>query len=331
MTTENFMTDSDLNGTNGFSAFFNVQTILSALKQFRRIALYVWLAVIFLSLILLNLVQPVYTATTVISPPIDLDQSASGTSSLGGARGLLGIGPNMDQPKMEKLINLMTSRRLAEQLITKTDILPNLFPADYDPATKSWVEPKSFLFSIKKSIKGLLRLSQWQPPNAFSLANFLSKHIDISQSPRSTLKTISFSAKSPELASTILQNVVTEADAIVREDAKERALAATSYINRALQESVTNTEERQSLTALLLSTNRSLLLASTTRTFSMEVIDPPSASPTPISPNTQHWLIVSILLATIAAIGAAMTFKFHPLFQKQNQGRAWFGNNNQIL
>jgi uncharacterized protein involved in exopolysaccharide biosynthesis len=173
------------------------------------------IAAVIISLLMTN----IYRSEATILPR-EQEQSASGalSSALGGMGGLvasqLGMGGN---GSLEKLEVVMKSKYLAQRVIEKYDLMPILFPKDWDQKTKKWTvdEPPTVQDGIRKIVDDLMNVS--------------------SDIKKGTLK-ISFDYRNPETAKNVVDYFLTQMSEIMREvvlrDAAENMRFLTDQLDR---------------------------------------------------------------------------------------------------
>ncbi len=270
-----------------------------------------------LGVVLLAYFPKSYTARAIVTPPAELDRlnlqsglsgSGSSLSMAGGLGGLLGGGAvqSASQVRYETFVTLLTSRRIAQQLIRKHDVLKLIYPKLWDPANNSWKKPHGLIFHWRERLAVALGYPGWIPPDATTLATYLAGHIQVSQSLKTSQRTFALTARDPDLAVELLTWTMAEADAAVRADALERARAQLDYVEGELGKSITNSEDRVVLSEILMGTQRSMVLASTGSTFSNQIIQDPEASDSPSSPKLVPTLFGILILSVIAGFGAAV-------------------------
>lgn len=248
----------------------------------------VWCVNLILGGLLLSAFPKSYTASAIICPPAELGrfsaQSALGGAGLGALSSLAGVPQTAEQSRYEAFSTLLTSRRVAEVLIAKHDVLPQLLKKSYDFDKKAWKRPKGFIADLHQKFLTFMGFPPWSPPDSTTLEKYLFAHIAIGQSARSQQKTVTMRGRDPVLVRDLLRWDIEEADNIVRADSQMRSIAQLNLLRREMSETITNAEDRSVLTELLLSTERSVLLASTNASFAVEVVQPPELNKQPTSP-----------------------------------------------
>jgi uncharacterized protein involved in exopolysaccharide biosynthesis len=151
--------------------------------------------------VIISLLLPnIYRSEATILPR-EQEQSTSGalSAAFGGIGGMvagqLGLG---GAGSVQKLEVTLKSKYLAQRVVEKYDLMPILFPDDWDRMTKKWTveKPPTLQDGIKKITDDLMTVS--------------------SDVKRGTLK-ISFEHQSPETAKSVVDYFLTQMSEIMRE------------------------------------------------------------------------------------------------------------------
>jgi len=89
------------------------------------------------------LTQPVYRTTVVMMPNHDADAADGFGSALGPAYGLaalVGVGGGVN--RVDEAIAVLESRKFTESLIEQFELLPKLFPKEWDATARDWRVPR---------------------------------------------------------------------------------------------------------------------------------------------------------------------------------------------
>lgn len=184
-----------------------IDLLLVLLKRKRLIFGLVFFAgvlAIFVSLLMTN----VYRSDATLLPREEEKSTSSVISSaLGGlgatVAGELGLGGS---GSLEKLEVVLRSRYLAQRVIEKYDLMPVLFPDDWDQATRKWKTKKWFGLADKEPPTlqdGIKRLTE----------DFLDVTVD---SKKGTLK-VAFEHKEPLKAKNVVEHLLAQTSETMRE------------------------------------------------------------------------------------------------------------------
>jgi len=177
-----------------------------------------------LSLVAISLWPRSYTATATIAPTTSLGTTgssgvASALSAI-GARSLLGSG---EISPFDMYIDVLKSKRLAQQLTEKTQFPRIIFHDQWDPQMKSWKAKSGLLHRFKISVKSVLGLTSEDHPGVDDMVKFLASHLIIvskesASEAFSPITEIAFKYNDPDTAKQMLQTILDDADAILRRD-----------------------------------------------------------------------------------------------------------------
>ncbi len=108
--------------------------------------------------------SPVYTATAVVGPADNSDQPFGEGGVSGGLGGIAkhlhvggALGGQEPDDVFDEYSSLLTSNRLAQRLVRKDNILPLIFPDEWDAARHRWLPRDSFFDQKVDYLKRLLR------------------------------------------------------------------------------------------------------------------------------------------------------------------------------
>ncbi len=288
--------------------------IIDSTRAYPLTVLVISLLLFALFLAALSMFPKSYTSAALITPPSELDRlnvqsglsgSIGSASSLAGLAGLGGGTQSATQTRYETFVTLLTSRRVAAAMIKDHDALRILYAKSWDADRHEWKRPNGPLSRFRQWVATSLGFPGWTPPDASRLAKYMESHLKVSQSLKTTQRTLSLTARSPELANDLLTWAMQESDAAVRIDALARANEQLRYLNDQMSTSMSTAENRAILSEIMMGTERSVFLASTGSTFAEQVIQPPETSNTPSSPSLVPSLVIGLLASIIGGLGGA--------------------------
>lgn len=268
--------------------------------------------------------KPTYTAKMVAGPA----ESAGGGAGRAGGLGQLGaaasaFGINIgggDNSYFGRYKEVLDSESLAEALFRRDDLRPVLFGPGWNPETRKFMRPEGLLFNIKELVKGLLGLRTWSSPGPFELREALKAKMTVTLDQLTNLLRISVRGDSPAQAEFVLRSVTKEADELLRRTARERAAGRIAYLNQALRDT-TMQDQRESMINILSSQQHNMMMASVDRTFAIEIIDPPAASPVPTSPVPRVTLFMGVSLMGVFGIFAAILYGMRARARQKMSGQ----------
>jgi uncharacterized protein involved in exopolysaccharide biosynthesis len=162
-----------------------------------------------------------YDAVTLLSPVSSQDKSgklggalSDVASSLGGLGGLLGMGSPGNEQKAESVATLQ-SELLTENFIKQNDLLPILYPKNWDSATKTWriANPKN-------------RPSLWK-----ANAMFAKKIRGVTENSKTGLVTLTISWKDPVQAAAWANGLVKLTNEYLQKQSIDRSERNIQYLD----------------------------------------------------------------------------------------------------
>jgi hypothetical protein len=219
-----------------------------------------------------------------------------GLSALSGIAGMLGMSGQGDFDAFNALIGSDTLAR--EMAARHPDLLPTLFPGQWDAKTHSWVH-RGVMAGVKDGVRTILGLPAWKPPGVEELRLYTEHNVTVGSDFKTKLLTISYSDKNPVFARDFIRWIYTDADRLVRDSARDRARARIAYLESVLP-TVTLSETRQSFTELLTTEQQRMMMVQADQYFTVVVIKPPLVASEPSSP------VPIEIIAGFAAAGAVL-------------------------
>lgn len=127
------------------------------------------------------LFSPVYTATAVVTPSDSVSQNLNSQLGLAGVglssalgRGLLGAGPGDRSTEYE---TILTSEEFSRRVLLERGWVPILFPAGWDPASRSWKNEGHFSLNALNPIAWLQALKQAIVPERQAVTSDVNSRI----------------------------------------------------------------------------------------------------------------------------------------------------------
>lgn len=282
-------------------------------------------AVLGVTYILATLPQmhPVYRVQMSVSPAPSTQGPTS--SEGGGALSTLlslsggGASPTSDYTHYQLML---TSTAVAQRLADKYGLLQTVFADQWDAKKKSWHPPKpSLIMRLKEPLLRMANIRPWNPPDATALAAFLKGTLLITPSTQNDVVEIEIDTGDVEFGKRLMLLAHREANNLLGEQVARHASNEAAYLEKKLaQTSVT--DYRSTLLALLSQQEKMIMLTQTDASYAAEILDPPVASPTPISPRPVLYVFVAALVGVILGVLVTMLFGpdwFRELFRRLGQ------------
>lgn len=276
----------------------------------RRRVVYLCLGVgLILALIWLHIAPYTYTARMEVVP---IQSSSSGGSKLGGLSSLAsmaGVSLPQDQSGFQFTLYIegLHSRAAADALSKNQDLMKVLYPAEWDPATKTWRQPRGAMVTVVKTVKAFIGLpsAPWQPPNGARLQQYLEHAVDVSQDTKKPVVTVTFDHRDPAFAVAFLNALNKAVDGELRKKALFRSSQNIAYLSDQLK-TVTLSEQREAIMHALSDQERSAMMANSTAAFAAETFGQPYQSYRPTSPLPAK--IFGMALGAGLMIGIGLAF-----------------------
>ena len=295
----------------------NISHFMHVLRASYRLFICLSVISIALTTVYYSTSRPMYSAMAVIGPPNpsptnSLLSSSGGLSGgsvssgavsriLGGGSGAFSKGNDIYQ----EYLQLLYSKRLADELVKKDDLLPVVFSKQWDANKKRWKE-KGVLHNIATAVKRTLHQPTSDHPDADTLKNFIEKKLSVTQTKsfyssilaNSNYMSISLELDDREQAVKLLSIILHRADEIIRQEQMRNVDARIAYINSQLSV-VTQEATRNTLIAILSGQEQLKVMLIADSNFSILEVQTPAADPNPVKPMPfRKAVMMSVLFAT---------------------------------
>lgn len=290
--------------SNGVSAM-SVSLLWRALGKARALAVVLIAGFVAVALIYVLLRTPAYRAEATIGPVASTAGPSGATQAFAAYAGVdLGSG---DTGRFSKYLQVLHSYRLAQRLEEHHHVLKYLVPG-WDEQNRRWNPPSGIISSTSLFVKGLFGASAWQPPDAGTLANILSKKMRVERVAGATIldtknqiSTVTLELKDRTVALTVLGWIVDEADSIVREDQLLNTTDRINYLSTSLRKAP-EVFLVDSLQRILLDQERVLMTLKADRRYSVDLIDPPNSDRRPVGLSAITLIVISAAMGVIVYV-----------------------------
>lgn len=214
---------------------------------------------------------PVYRASTVLIPAgtgSDGDMKAM-LGQVSGLAALAGINVGAKDDSTDEALAVLRSRQFTEAFINAENLMPQLFPRQWDSSTKGWKA-------------GL----EHPPTMAEAYFYFDRKVRTIEQDKKSSLLTVQINWKDRELAAQWANQLVARLNTEMRTRATASANLSISFLQNEL-DSTNVVAVRDAVSRLLESQIKKRMFANVSRDYAFRVVDPAVApdEDDPVAPN----------------------------------------------
>jgi uncharacterized protein involved in exopolysaccharide biosynthesis len=208
---------------------------------------------------------PLYRAEALLAPAASDSQSGSGLARLAGqfaplAQLVAGADKGNGLESKDVRIATLRSRRLTESFIKDRNLLPLLFPKQWDAAAKAW-----------KMKDG----RPWAPSMWDGVRKFDDAVRKVTEDRQTGLVTLSIEWREPQVAAEWANDLVARANEILRARAIDESRRSIAFLDGELQ-NTTVLERRQIIYRLIESRTGEIMMANARKEFAFLVVDPAS-------------------------------------------------------
>ena len=272
--------------------------------------LIIWMVVIFtvatavVSLFMTN----IYTAQAILKP-VDSTSLTGGklsalASQFGGLAGLAGIAMPGATSSTE-IVNLLKSNVLRKNIIERYNLLPVLFPDDWDEEKKTWKKPSWFnpLPLIAEIMPGKPNAGKKDPgvPDTWDGIREFDKKVMIDYKLKDDIITISADFPDPDMAAKIVNYFIITLNDYMSSEAKRTAFINREYLEKQLRETNDNIIQ-QKIYNLIADKIETMMMAEVKEGFAFKVLDPPMAPDKKSKPKRAQMVVAAFILSLFLAV-----------------------------
>ncbi|GAA0542045.1 hypothetical protein GCM10008941_22500 [Rhizomicrobium palustre] len=197
----------------------------------------------------------------------------------------------------------MYSVQTAERLDKDFGLLRKQNAKIWDPEHNTWKRPEGAFFAFKQFIHKTLKTALWSPPDASDVVNYLKENLDTSQTKTPNVYMVTLRNPDPKLVGPLLEGVLRETNAIIRDVDRKRAQEAEAYLVSKLSSgTVTSVDQRQALAQLLATEEQRLLLVNLRPNYASEPLDVITVSKGPVWPMTGLFLKIGPIFGIFVGV-----------------------------
>ncbi|MBI5469365.1 MAG: hypothetical protein HY891_09565 [Deltaproteobacteria bacterium] len=268
-----------------------------------------------------------YRASAILTP-VNGKEKIGGELSLIAQQigGLSGITLPSSGSSSE-IISLLNSNILKEKVIKDYDLLPVLFPEQWDREKKAWKTPdKSFfrLPAISGLLTGLFRPAESpanaQGPTVWDGIRRLGEMTKVSASAKDNTITLMIEFHDPELAAKLTERFLTALTMHMSGEAKRVAEVNRRYLVEQLGNS-TDPIIRQKIYNLIAQQVEVFMMSEVKENFAFKVIDPPRAADRRVWPRRSSIVELAFAAAFLAASFGAFAIDYVQNRLRKDGGR----------
>ncbi|MGQ3058004.1 MAG: Wzz/FepE/Etk N-terminal domain-containing protein [Nevskia sp.] len=239
-----------------------------------------------------------YEASVVLSPVEDSGSGKLGgalLSQLGGLASLTGLGSGSTGQKSVALATLQ-SHALTESFIRDNNLLPVLYPDDWDASAKRWLsdDPEDIP-------------TPWKAEDMFA-----KKVRTIAEDKKTGLVTLTIEWTDPVLASEWATELVRRANQTLRAKAIDESQRNLSYLNEQVAKTSV-VELQRSIYALIESEIKKVMLAQGSDEYAFKVVDPARIAELRSSPKRTLITVVGLFAGLMIGFVLALALPRRPI------------------
>ena len=235
--------------------------------------------------ILAFVVPKKYTASALVDPAAasSVGSGAGGlravASEFGGLASLVGLHTPVDTSGRADRLAVLESRQITEKFIRDNNLLPLLYPSEWDPQMKRWHV-------------GMFH----HVPTVWKAASYFDGHIrTVKTDVKTGLVRVSVTWSNPELAAEWANGLVGLTNSYLRAKAIANADRDIAFLTAEAQKT-TLVGEKKVIYSLMESQIERAMLARGSTQFALKVLDPAQTPEKASSPRPILWTILGVLL-----------------------------------
>ena len=262
------------------------------------------LATIILSLFMTN----IYTASAVIKPVMP-DRSISRLSPLvsqfGGLASMAGIA--MPSPSSStEIVNLLKSNILKKEVIEKYNLLPVLFPKQWDGDKKAWKKPGISLnplayIAMLRPTDPKARKKEPGVPDSWDGIRALDKIANVNYNMKEDIITVTVNFRDPEMAASIANDILITLNEHMSSEAKRVATINKEYLEKLLFQT-SDSLVQQKIYSLIAEKIETMMMAEVKEGFAFKVLDPPMTPDRKSKPKRAQMVVVAFMVSLFVGV-----------------------------
>jgi uncharacterized protein involved in exopolysaccharide biosynthesis len=288
----------------------------------------IWIAVIFTiatavgSLFMTN----IYTAQAVLKPVSSKEGGGSRLASLasqfGGLASLAGIAMPGTTSSTE-IVSLLKSNVLKKNIIERYDLLPVLFPKQWDEEKKTWKKTSGFNPGalIAKIMPGKPNAGKKEPgvPDMWDGIRALDKKVTINYNLKDDIITIAVHFRDPDMAARIANYYIITLNDYMSSEARRTANINKEYLEKQLRETNDNIIQ-QKIYNLIADKIETMMMTEVKEGFAFKVLDPPMAPDKKSKPQRGLMVITAFIMSLFVGVFVVLFTEYIKKIKTQSAG-----------
>jgi uncharacterized protein involved in exopolysaccharide biosynthesis len=292
-------------------------------KMIIRLAVVIPVLTAIISLFMTN----IYQAKTIIAPISPKEGATGGLTSMlaqqfGGLPGMILPGA----ASASEIVNLLNSNVLREKIITRYNLLPVLFPDDWDAEKNRWKKEDGWGISLNPRvwISALARMVSPPPPglakktpgvpDVWDGLRELDDLVSVKNNIKDNSITITAEFRDPEMAAKLADYFLTSLTDHMSAEARRVADVNRKYLESQL-DATADPFIKQKIYNLIAQQIETSMMAEVKENFAFKVLDPPKPPDKKIKPKRAVIVILSFVMALFIGVFVAFFLEY---LEKQN-------------
>ncbi len=273
----------------------------------------------------------IYTAKAVLKPVSSKDGGGKLTSlasQFGGLANLAGIAMPGAASSTE-LVNLLKSNILKKKIIEKHNLLPILFPKQWDDDNKSWkkkggvtLNPLALLSKLSPVKSGAKK--EAGVPDTWDGIRALDNIVKINYNMKEDFITIEVNFRDPDMAARIADYFILSLNDHMTFEAKRIANINKQYLENQLHQTSDSLVQHK-IYNLIAEKIETSMMAEVKENFAFKVLDPPMAPDQKTKPKRAQMVIIAFMVSLFISVFAVLFMEYI----KKIKARSTGGHNAQ--
>lgn len=250
---------------------------------------------------------------------VSQDNNSADFSNFSGIASLAGIQlPSSSGGDYNLFKELIYSVEVSQKVIEKKHLIKVIFSDEWDDNIGKFTAiKKNILNKAVKQLKSMLTGDEdleYQPPNSKRLAKFISKNVKMFEDKKTGFLNLSIEHSRPEIALLLITDITNLSDQIIRDRYIKFSKEPLEFYKKKLNISRSR-EHREALAQLISKEEQKLMLASSSKYFTVEPITAPKISLYPTSPKP--FLILAIAILSGFMLGVLIVLLWNKLWKDE--------------
>jgi len=217
------------------------------------------------------------------------------------------VGIAMPSPSSStEIVNLLKSNILRKEVIEKHQLLPILFPKNWDEEKKAWKKPGISLNPLTL----IAKLKPTQPnapkkepgvPDTWDGIRALDKLVMINYNLKEDIITVTVNFRDPEMAAAIANYFITELNEHMSSEARRIAIVNKEYLEKQLLQS-NDILVQQKIYSLIAEKIETMMMAEVKEGFAFKVLDPPMTPDRKSKPKRAQMVVVAFMVSLFIGV-----------------------------